>query len=55
MCEKQEMLIDEDSKTEETEKVEEVIEKTEEQIIEHNCSSTTNGIGELEGIPEDGE
>merc|ERR1711915_330075 len=55
ICEKQETLVDEDLKTEETEKEDEVIEKAEEQIIEQHCTSTTNGHGELGGIPEDGE
>ena len=55
ICEKLETSIDEYLKTEDTEKEDEVIEKAEEQIIENNCTSTTNGNGELEEILEDGE
>ena len=50
-----ETMIDDNLKTEDTEKEDEVIEKAEEQIIENNCTSTTNGNGELEKILEDGE
>ena len=50
-----ETLIDDNLKTEDTEKEDEVIEKAEEILIEHICTSTTNGGGELEGIPEDEE